>query len=126
MSEKALIAVVDDDPSVLRAMDRLIRAQGYAVRAFSSGISFLESASQVPPDCVIMDVQMPNMTGLELKSRMLERGMTFPVIFITAHEDGWAEARAAELGAVEFLYKPLRNQALFDAVRTALAHSASY
>ena len=125
MCVKQIIAVVDDDVSILRAMDRLIRAKGYAAKVFSTGAEFLQSASAIAPDCVILDVQMPAMTGLELMSRMLALGMHYPVIFITAHEDAQAEARASDAGAVRFLYKPLRSEALWEAVQSALHRSVN-
>lgn len=125
MGKLPLIAVVDDDLSILRAMDRLIRAQGYEARVFSSATDFLESTGALSPDCVIVDVQMPDFGGLELCSELLAKGLNFPIIFITAHEDQHAEARAAELGAVSFLYKPIRGETLWPAVRAALERSAN-
>ncbi len=116
-----VIAVVDDDPCILRALDRLIRSHGWLARVFSSTTEFVASASVTPPDCLILDVQMPRMSGLEVHQRLLEQGCKFPVIFMTAHEDPNAEAEAGRSGAAGFFYKPFRNEVLWAAVLKALA-----
>lgn len=118
--EKPVIAVVDDDPSVLRALDRLIRSHGALARLFSSAADSMQPPGAAAADCLILDVQMPGMGGLDLHERFRERGCRCPVIFITAHEDPDAEARAARSGAAGFLYKPFRNDVLWGAVTKAL------
>jgi len=125
MKHKPLIAVVDDDPAVLQALSRLIRSRGGAALSFTSGVDFLGCLSTTSPDFLVLDVQMPGMTGLELYSKLLALGRTLPVAFITAHEDKEAEKRARESGAVAFLYKPFHSDVLWAAIHSALASPPS-
>jgi len=115
-----VIDLVDDDGAILRALSRLLRAHGFVVRAFVSGPEFLSSVALSPPDCVILDVQMPGMSGLDLYGRLRAMAIDLPVIFITAHENPEAEQFATSGGAVAFLYKPLRAHTLCAAIRSAL------
>ena len=125
LNRKPRIAVVDDDPAILRALDRLVRSRGGAAEVFSSPAEFLESTAAAPPDCLILDVQIPGMSGLELHQWLLEKGFKFPVIFITAHEDPKAEAQATRSGAAGFFYKPFHNETLWTAVLKALARRSA-
>ncbi len=119
-----LIEVVDDDPAVLRALDRLMRSHGCQVRTFASGREYLTSSKNPSADCLILDVQMPEMSGLDLHARLRSLGSKVPLIFITAHEDTQAEQLALSNGAVGFFYKPLRNQVLWNAVCLAIRQAS--
>ena len=114
------IAVVDDDASVLKAMVRLLRASGFEVMSFASGREFLKACEQTMPDCVVMDVHMPGMTGLDVHAAMLDQHLQLPVIFITAYNDAGLRQRAKEQGAVAFLSKPLIAQTLLDAIQQSV------
>jgi FixJ family two-component response regulator len=120
MSDKPLIAVVDDDLAILKAMDRLIRSHGCAAITFSSGAEFLRFAAVTPPDCVILDIQMPDQTGVEVHEHMRARGQRVPVIYITAHEDEAVEQQTQQKGSYGFFHKPFRNEHLWKAVRSAI------
>jgi FixJ family two-component response regulator len=110
------IAVVDDDASVLKALTRLLRACGYEVTAFASGTDFLQASKAQLPDCVVMDIHMPEMTGLDVYAVLLERKVCVPVIFITAYNDNSLRLQAQEMGAVAFLSKPLTEDTLVTAI----------
>ena len=115
-----IIFIVDDDASVRRALKRLIVSAGLPVKTFASGEEFLSSGPPTVPGCVILDVRMPGLSGLDLQSRLAERGCTLPVIFMTAHEDDQLRSRAIEAGAADFLYKPLDDEVLLEAINTAI------
>jgi FixJ family two-component response regulator len=116
-----LIHVVDDDPSVCRALKRLLRSWGMQVRTFESGQEFLSAQSSPhDADCSVIDVQMPGMTGLEVQDHMNRAGIDVPVIFITAHEEEGVEEHALRAGAVGFLRKPFTDEALVGLIRDAL------
>jgi len=116
-----LIHIVDDDPSVCRALKRLLRSWGMQVRTFASGEEFLSVLkSSHDADCSVIDVQMPGMTGLEVQERMRRAGMDLPVIFITAHEEEGVEERAFRFGAAGFLRKPFSDEVLVGLIRTAM------
>jgi len=116
-----LIHIVDDDPSVCRALKRLLRSWGMQVRTFASGEEFLSVLkSSHDADCSVIDVQMPGMTGLEVQERMRRAGMDLPVIFITAHEEEGVEERAFKFGAAGFVRKPFSDEVLVGLIRTAM------
>jgi FixJ family two-component response regulator len=116
-----LIHIVDDDPSVVHALKRLLRSWGMQVRTSASGEEFLSSLSRShDADCSVIDVQMPGMNGLEVQERMNRAGMDIPVIFITAHEEEGVEEQALRGGAVGFLRKPFTDEALVSLIRQAL------
>src|SRR5262244_919771 len=123
MSENPLIAVVDDDASMRGALRRLLRSVGYRAAAFASAEEFLQAAQLQDTACVIVDVRMPGMSGLELQQHLATIQCPVPLIFITAHGDAEARARALRAGAVDFLYKPFRDEALLGAIRSALQSS---
>lgn len=116
-----LISVVDDDHSVRESLESLIRSVGLAVKAFASAEEFLGSADLGRTDCLILDVRMPGMNGLELQRLLKTSHRDIPVIFITAHgsEDD-ARLRALGEGAVDYLLKPLSEETVLNAVHTAL------
>jgi FixJ family two-component response regulator len=114
-----LVSIVDDDPSVRRALERLVEAAGYAVETFASAEEFLGSTSLGPVECLILDVHLNGMNGLDLKELLVARGNTVPVIFITAHDDAPTRARVDQSGSA-FLAKPFDRQALIGAIRGVL------
>lgn len=121
--ERSLVAVVDDDESVRESLPDLLREFGFAVRAFPSAEEFLGSDSVGEARCLILDIAMPGMTGLELQHELKLRGHEIPIIFITAQNDEGVRARAFEQGATEFLLKPFSDTALLSALNTALGVS---
>ena len=123
MSENPLIAVVDDDASMRGALRRLLRSVGFRAAAFASAEEFLQASQLQDTACVIVDVRMPGMSGLELQQHLATIQCLVPLIFITAHGDEEARARALRAGAVEFLYKPFREEVLLRAIQSALPAS---
>lgn len=120
---KPLIAIVDDDESVCRAVRRLVRSLTMDAETFSSGQQFLDLLEAMPsfrPDCLVLDVQMPGMNGLEVKDQLVMSGNTIPVIFITAHDEVGVREKAQAAGAVAFLRKPFDDELLVKTVREAM------
>jgi FixJ family two-component response regulator len=115
----ALIAIVDDDASVCEALESLLKSIGFQAASFSSARSFLDSPQFPNVSCVILDVSMPNMDGLELQ-RHLAGTNPIPIIFITAHRDEKTRERALRAGAISFLNKPFSDEALIASLHTAL------
>ncbi|HVJ43030.1 MAG TPA: response regulator [Dongiaceae bacterium] len=120
MQQRAFIAVVDDDESVREALPDLIREFGYEAGAFSSAEEFLASGRISETDCLLLDLSMPGMTGLDLQRELLKRQLDIPIVFITAHGDEIVRRRLQEHGAVECLLKPFSDIALLDALNSAL------
>ena len=120
MSNLSLISVVDDDTSVRESLQCLIRSFGFAGEAFASAEEFLNSDHLRNTDCLILDVRMPGMNGLELQRQFAASHMSIPVIFITAHGDEEALVRARNGGAVDYLLKPFSEEALLNAIDAAL------
>jgi FixJ family two-component response regulator len=118
-AETPLVCVVDDDASVRRSLSRLLRATGYDVAAFESAAEYLASESVDTADCLIVDVRMPGLTGIELQ-RALAARRSVPLIFITGHGDIAMAVNAMKAGAVDFLAKPFEPELLLEAVRNAL------
>ncbi len=114
------VYVVDDDPSVRKALRRLMRSAGFEVLAFDSAEDFLEFSRCGAPGCVVVDVQMPGMNGLDLQDQLTDAGSKLPLVFITAYEDDHVRARAMNAGATEFLQKPFDDKALLNAIHSAL------
>ena len=123
MHRVPLITIVDDDDSLRNSLDNLIRSVGFRAQGFSSAEAFLGSNQARDTACLILDVRMPCMSGLELQCRMLASDWRIPIIFITSHADDGARTRALEAGAVDFLYKPFREEDLLNALDAALKHS---
>ena len=124
MANKPTVFLVDDDPGALRSLSWLIQQADLPVRAFHSGREFLESYRSEDAGCLLLDVRMPEVDGLEVHRRMKEQGIGLPVIFVTAHGDVPTCVRALQGGAVNFLEKPVDTQALLDHIRKALARDA--
>ena len=119
-SQPPLIAIVDDEVSICRALLRLLRVAEYRAEAFSSPILFLESLAARVPDCVVLDLQMPMMTGVELQEQLLKLARPPPVIVITAHDEPKTRERCIALGAVRYLRKPIEGDLLIDAMDKAV------
>ena len=119
---KTLISVVDDDESVLRTTTLLIESYGFRAAAFASAESFLKSDQLHDTSCLILDVRMPDMNGLELQTELAAAGHDIPVIFITAYDDKGPRGRAMQAGAIAFLDKPFSDEQLLQTVRSALSH----
>lgn len=120
---KPLIAIVDDDESVCRAVRRLVRSVAMDAETFNSGqqlFDLLEAMPSFTPDCLILDVQMPAMNGLDVQDRLAMSGKTIPVVFITAHDDVGVREKALAAGAVAFLRKPFNDELLIKTLREAL------
>ena len=118
------IFVVDDDASFRNAIARLLHAGGYAVQAFASATDFLESFRGCTPGCVLLDVHMPGLTGLELQSALARAENPPPIVFVTGQGDIPTSVQAMRAGAEDFLTKPIRKAALFPAITRALARDA--
>jgi FixJ family two-component response regulator len=116
------IAVVDDDPAVLKALSRLLRSHAFRARTYGSGQEFLAALPAGLPDCLIIDLQMPEMNGLELQQHLVSNGIKIPTILITAYDD---VALRDQAGLVASLRKPLQEKALFDAIDKAVGDSRS-
>ncbi|MEI9988397.1 MAG: response regulator [Rhizomicrobium sp.] len=115
------ISIVDDDPAVLNATRRLLRLRGFSVSSFSSAEEFLASPQAETTQCVITDVRMSGMSGVDLQARLLDQRHDLPFIFLTAFPDDATRRRALAAGAVAFLAKPFDGQTLIESVREALA-----
>ncbi|WP_437940541.1 response regulator transcription factor [Sorangium sp. So ce341] len=118
------VFVVDDDPSVLRALERLLRSAGYAVEGHASPEAFLERAPSERPGCVVVDLRMPGLGGLELQDELSRQGCPLPVVFLTGHGDVSSSVRAMKAGAIDFLTKPCDDTDLLAAVERAIARDA--
>ncbi|HTG15374.1 MAG TPA: response regulator [Blastocatellia bacterium] len=118
-----LISIVDDDDSLRNSLDNLIRSVGFHALGFSSAEAFLSSNQAHDTACLILDMRLPGMNGLELQRQIVAANWRIPIIFITSHADGDAEARALEAGAVDYLYKPFREEQLLNAIDAAMKHS---
>jgi FixJ family two-component response regulator len=114
------VAVVDDDPAVLEALDSLLRSISLATRLFASPAELL--AAQLPdaPGCIVLDVRLPGVSGLDFQGQLAERGIGRPIVFMTGHGDIPMSVRAMKAGAVDFLSKPFRDQDMLDAITAAI------
>src|SRR5438445_6982766 len=121
----AVVFVVDDDPSVRRSTERLLRSAGLKVQTFSSAREFLASHRSEGPACLVLDVRMPGLSGMDLQHEPAQSGIRIPIIFITAHGDIPMSVRAMKAGAAEFLTKPFRSRSLLDAVHAAIERDRS-
>jgi FixJ family two-component response regulator len=115
-----LVAIVDDDRSVQSALKDLLESAGLSARSYGSAEEFLGSGGRGEAACLVTDVRMPGMSGLELQARLKAEGSRIPIIFITAHADAKTKSRAMAAGAIEFLSKPFDDEVLLDKVRAAL------
>jgi len=120
VSETALISIVDDDESMREAIQSLLRSVGFRAKTFASGEQFLQSEQIEHTACLILDVRMPGMSGLELQRRLMATQCRIPIVFVTAHGEEEARSRALQEGAVDFLLKPFSEEALLNAIQAAL------
>ena len=120
MSDEAMVFVIDDDESIRESLKSLLRSVGLGVETFASAQEFLQSTRPDVPACLILDVRMPGLSGLDLQRELTEANIHIPIIFITGHGDIPMSVRAMKAGAVEFLTKPFRDQDLLDAIQQAL------
>jgi FixJ family two-component response regulator len=121
--EMPLISIVDDDEGIRQALKSLIDSVGFRAEVFDSGEKFLDSPYLSQTDCLIADVRMPGMTGLELQDRLSAAGHGIPIVFISAHDDREARARGLRAGAIDFLQKPFSEDSLLGAISVCLDKS---
>jgi FixJ family two-component response regulator len=117
--ESLTVYVVDDDDSIRRALQRLLRSVGYHAVTFDSAEEFLESASCSVEDCLVLDIRLPGMSGLDLQEKLASSGANHSVIFMTAHDNPQWQERAKKAGALAYLRKPFGDQSLLDAIQIA-------
>ncbi len=120
VKSKPVVLVVDDDEPVREALSSLIRSVGLTVKTFSSASDFLRHKVQDTPSCLVLDVRLPGLSGMDLQRQLAAANRPMPIIFITGHGDIPMSVRAMKAGAVEFLTKPFRDQELLDAIQEAL------
>jgi FixJ family two-component response regulator len=114
------VSIVDDDESARAAIQGMLKSVGWQARSFPSAEEFLQSGQLRETACLICDIRMPGMSGLELQARLVEEGWRIPIIFVTAHGDSRMQTRAMKAGALAFLGKPFDDEVLLEEVRTAL------
>jgi len=120
MTLPAVIAIIDDDEAILAGLSSLLRSVGYQARLYTSAEGFLAETLKPMPDCVLTDVQMPKMNGLELQAELKRRHPQLPVIFMTAFPEPAIRERAINAGAIEFLHKPFEAEAMLSALSAAI------
>jgi FixJ family two-component response regulator len=117
---ESIVFIIDDDPLYRSSSERLVRSVGFRVHSFESARDFLSSRRPNSPSCLVLDVRLPGLSGLDLQRELAEAGVHIPIIFVTGHGDIPMSVQAMKAGAVEFLTKPFRDQALLDAIRQAI------
>jgi FixJ family two-component response regulator len=118
------VFLLDDEPGMLKALTRLLKAEGFTVRGFTSAKAFLESYHPEALSCLVLDVAMPELDGLELQQRLTRAGIMLPIVFLTGHGDIPTSVQAIKAGALDFLTKPVKDVDLLRAVRAALQRAA--
>ena len=121
-SDPPLIAVVDDDSDVRLALERLLCAAGFATETFGSGEAFLQVVDSHEPDCVVLDLHMPGMSGFEVQARLASIHAGIPVVLVTGHDTPDSRLRASRSGAKSYLCKPVDQEVLLDAIQAAIVH----
>lgn len=116
----AIVAIVDDDPSVRKGLERLIRSLGWKAETFASAQEFLDRPRTEAPSCLVLDLQLPGLSGLDLQKRMADDKLETPIIFLTGHGNIPTSVKAMKAGAVEFLTKPVEEQDLLRAIQEAI------
>lgn len=119
MNERRMIHIVDDEEAIRRSAGFMLKTSGYAVSTYASGDAFLQAAKDAEPGCVLLDVRMPGMDGLEVQKVMAERGIAMPVVVLTGHGDITVAVRAMKGGAVDFIEKPFEKAVLLTAITAA-------
>lgn len=120
MDDSAIVHIIDDDESLSRALDRLFRSVGLETRFYASARDFIAAARVDRPGCLVLDVRLPGLSGLEFQSQLGELRISLPVVVMTGHGDIPMSVKAMKAGAVDFLPKPFRDQDMLDAVATAI------
>jgi len=120
MVRDALLAVVDDDADVRVALTRLVSSAGFDVETYASGAEFLHSIGNHRPDCVVLDLHMPEMSGFDVQGALADAHTAIPVVVITGHDTPESRARAVQLGAKAYLCKPIDDEALLAAIESAV------
>jgi FixJ family two-component response regulator len=120
MTEPAIVFVIDDDHSIRRAIKRLVESVGLQVALFGTAQQFLQFPRPDVPSCLVLDIRLPGISGLDIQQELVETDVPMPIVFISAHGDIPMTVRAMKAGAVEFLTKPFRDQDLLDAIQVAL------
>ena len=120
MTEKVKICIVDDDAAIRDALQLLLKMSGYSVQAYESAKDFLQSEALVDCGCVVTDIRMPDMDGLELQQEISRRKLAIPMIVMTGHGDVPLAVRAMKAGAIDFLEKPFAEEGLLESIRAAL------
>jgi two-component system response regulator FixJ len=121
MAAEATVHIVDDDPAVRRTLERLLDATGFQARSYDSPSAFLNVAPSLSAGCILLDIRMPGMDGLELQARLLQLGIPLPVIVVTGQGDVQSAVRAMKAGAVDYIEKPYSDEVLCAAINTALS-----
>jgi two-component system response regulator FixJ len=119
MADRKLIHIVDDEEAIRKSAGFLLKTAGYAVETWPSGVEFLKEAGKAEPGCVLLDIRMPEIDGLEVQRTLAERGITMPVVIMTGHGDIDIAVRAMKAGAVDFLEKPFERATLLGAIEAA-------
>ena len=120
-----MIYVIDDDASICKALARVMKSAGLPVQTFVSAKAFLQSVQPAETDCMVVDIQMPDMTGPELQEQLVHSDIHTPIIFISAFDDEQIRKQTSEHGAAGYFQKPVDNQALLDAIKFAVDRAAS-
>lgn len=121
MGDKRLIHIVDDEDSIRRSAGFMLKTSGFEVETWTSGVEFLKNVKNAKTGCILLDVRMPEMDGLEVQQALAERGVTMPVVVLTGHGDISIAVRAMKAGAVDFIEKPFEKAVLLSAIDTAFA-----
>ncbi|WP_447952814.1 response regulator transcription factor [Sphingopyxis chilensis] len=119
MTDRKLVHIVDDEDAIRRSASFMLKTSGYAVETWATGVAFLKEIRHVPEGCILLDIRMPEMDGLEVQQTLLDRGVTMPVIVLTGHADVSIAVRAMKAGAVDFLEKPFEKAVLISAIEAA-------
>lgn len=119
MSDRRLVHVIDDEDGVRRSASFMLKTSGFATRTWESGVAFLKEARHAEPGCILLDIRMPDMDGLEVQQALKERGIAMPVIVLTGHGDVTIAVRAMKAGAVDFIEKPFDSDVLLGAIARA-------
>lgn len=125
MSDKRLVHIVDDEDSIRRSASFMLKTSGFAVETWATGVAFLKEVRHLEVGCILLDVRMPEMDGLEVQAALAERGITMPVIVLTGHGDISIAVRAMKGGAVDFLEKPFERAVLLASIETAFERLAA-
>ena len=123
-TRRSFVAVVDDEESVRKALIRLLRAANMDAESFASGEAFLNSLDKFRPDCVVLDLQMPGLTGRDVQKRLISMQINLPVILITAHDDMVTQQQSLSDGAANYLRKPLRGDVLVRSINESIARAS--